>query len=214
MLKGDSLSVSLICVSEKVGVTRKQRPCTCEWAYRLSILESNLRIWFEGAPLSYHTNEDLVSSKIQEWLQKYDDTHECRRKSGNFLPTRVIDVGVSEGRYPRIYIPRDGERGEYLALSNCWGGPQKSTTTLDTRQANLRELVPEALPKTVWDAIQVTQKLGLHYLWVDALCILQDCPQDMSQEIHCMGTIHKNDVVTIAAVDAATSDSDFLGNGS
>jgi Heterokaryon incompatibility protein (HET) len=175
------------------------------------VLDDDSQIWFEGAPLSYHTNGDFAANEIREWLNRCDDCHNCRSKAPSLLPTRVIDVGGSEGRHLKIHTPKNGERAEYLALSYCWGGTQKLTTTSSTLHANLKELDPKVLPKTIWDAIQVTRKLGIPYLWVDALCILQDCPQDKSREIHRMGFIYKNAAATIAAADAATSDFGFLG---
>jgi hypothetical protein len=43
------------------------------------------------------------------------------------------------------------------------------------------EAIPvEALPKTFRDAIEIARELGIEYLWVDALCIVQDNIQDVS----------------------------------
>jgi hypothetical protein len=55
------------------------------------------------------------------------------------------------------------------------------------------------LPKTIQDAIKVTRKLGIQFLWIDALCIIQDSRIDKSKEINSMGQIYKNATLTIAA---------------
>lgn len=54
------------------------------------------------------------------------------------------------------------------------------------------------MPQTYQDAIHVTDALGLRYLWIDALCIIQDCPNDCAKEIQNMGKIYKNSHITLA----------------
>ena len=53
-------------------------------------------------------------------------------------------------------------------MQRCW----------DRRREGLFSLDSYCLPKTIRDAIQLTQALGVRYLWVDALCILQECGTD------------------------------------
>ncbi|KAI9167999.1 hypothetical protein HJFPF1_04143 [Paramyrothecium foliicola] len=71
-----------------------------------------------------------------------------------------------------------GER--YAALSYVWGR-RKFFRTLQTNVVDLER--PGALaeeeylyqiPPTIRDAIHVAQEIGLRYLWVDSLCIVQD----------------------------------------
>lgn len=66
------------------------------------------------------------------------------------------------------------------------------------------------LPKTIIDAIEVTQRLGFTYLWVDALCIVQDAGEDMKDEIAVMGTIYRDSALTIIAANATSSTEGFL----
>ena len=73
---------------------------------------------------------------------------------------------------------------QYASLSYCWGGDQ----TVVLRQHNLHtwssEIPYYSLPQTIKDAIRVTRELSLEYLWVDALCIIQDNPQDLQIRSH------------------------------
>lgn len=66
------------------------------------------------------------------------------------------------------------------------------------------------LPQTVEDAIKSVRRLGLRFLWIDALCIMQDSPSDMDLEIVKMGKYYKDSHVTIAAASASTSSRGFL----
>jgi len=56
------------------------------------------------------------------------------------------------------------------------------------------------MPQTYKDAIHVTHALGLRYLWIDALCIIQECPKDWAKENQNMGNIYKNSHITIAPI--------------
>lgn len=160
-------------------------------------------------PLTYYTNENVVTDKIMEWLDKCSRNHDCQVDLSKPLPTRVIDVGTVDSQ-PRLYLTTDCETGQYLALSYCWGDPQKSATTSKNLLESVKSMGIELLLQTIQDAIQVTRKLGFRYLWVDALCIMQDRPSDKAIEIESMGIIYQNAIATIAAVSAASADCGFL----
>ena len=77
----------------------------------------------------------------------------------------------------------------------------------------LNEFSSYYLPKTIRDAIQLTQALGVRYLWVDALCILQECgtdPGDFKTEAPRMGSYYANTLCCIVASRAADSFDGFL----
>lgn len=106
---------------------------------------------------------------------------------------------------PTSEVPRRG----FAVLSYCWGGPQPIQLTRET--AKLAQVYPVTmLPKTVADAAWYTHQLGLDYLWVDALCIMQDEPDDKSREIPRMGQYYGDATVTICAALASTCESGFL----
>ncbi|KAI9150883.1 hypothetical protein HJFPF1_10660 [Paramyrothecium foliicola] len=60
------------------------------------------------------------------------------------------------------------------------------------------------LPKTIQDAVFCTRQLGIRYLWVDALCIVQDLQEEKAREMSKMAQIFRNASITISA--ALTSD--------
>ena len=64
-----------------------------------------------------------------------------------------------------------------------------------------------ALSKTFKDAVQFTIALGIEYIWIDSLCIIQDSAEDWRFEASLMCLVYSNAWVTLAA----TSSSD--GNG-
>jgi Heterokaryon incompatibility protein (HET) len=90
-------------------------------------------------------------------------------------------------------------KGLYATLSYCWGGPQAFSTTLDTATKYASGFTISELPKTLQDAVEITKRLGLEYIWIDSLCIIQDSPSDKNHEIPRMALYYKNSYVTICA---------------
>lgn len=67
------------------------------------------------------------------------------------------------------------------------------------------------LPKTFQDAIEVTRKLGVQYLWIDSLCIIQGQDGDWKRESGRMESVFSSAYCTIAATSAKDSYTGFLG---
>lgn len=66
------------------------------------------------------------------------------------------------------------------------------------------------LPRTIQDTIKVTRSLGLQFLWVDALCIIQDDKDDRQTELSKMAQVFARALVTISAASATHSAQGFL----
>jgi hypothetical protein len=104
-------------------------------------------------------------------------------------------------------------KDEYTALSHCWGGnitPLLTTTTLATFG---KSLPYDELPANFRDAITITRELGIRYLWIDSLCILQDSPQDWEEESKKMGDVYGNSTLTISAMASSKSTDGILRQG-
>ncbi|RYP76955.1 hypothetical protein DL770_007129 [Monosporascus sp. CRB-9-2] len=125
------------------------------------------------------------------------------------LPTRVIDVSSDP---PRLVVTKNEglTYGRYAALSYCWGGPQVVCTTKETISMHTDSITLNNLPKTLRDAVTTTRGLRLKYLWVDALCIIQDDEADRMRELPCMAQIYNNAYVTISASTATSCHDGFL----
>jgi hypothetical protein len=54
--------------------------------------------------------------------------------------------------------------------------------------------------------MQLVRDVGERYLWVDALCIVQDNDESKMRDIHNMGVIYANATFTIVAADGDASD--------
>ena len=142
------------------------------------------------------------------WLFKCLQNHpECLSGNGPnkpILPKRVIDVGPLDGsQEPYLFIPSSrSHRANYVALSHCWGPHQIITTTKDTITAYQHKIEWAKLSKTFQDAVDVTRKFNMRYIWIDSLCIVQDWAEDWETESAVMGDIYRNAFFTISAARA------------
>lgn len=102
----------------------------------------------------------------------------------------------------------------YVALSYVWGSKNNFTTTVDNvlhlSQPQGLEKEHVRLPKTVKQAIELTSALGELYLWVDALCIVQD-GEDKADQLNAMASLYANAILTIVAADGAHADAGLRG---
>lgn len=113
-------------------------------------------------------------------------------------------------------VPATSAHG-YVALSYVWG----LLPALKTTKSNLDEYrkpgsfaVPKTykkIPKTIRDAIHVTRTLEVKFLWVDALCIVQDDEENLTDQINNMASIYAYASLTIVAAQGDTSRHGLLG---
>ena len=69
---------------------------------------------------------------------------------------------------------------------------------------NTRILV-QSLPQAFQDAIVIALKLGIRYIWIDCLCIIQDSSKDFQAEASQMHKVYGNSYCNISATGAATN---------
>jgi hypothetical protein len=129
----------------------------------------------------------------------------CRRQflldDFEILPTRVINVGDGH-QNPCLYLTSVAEKGNWVSLSYCWGGNSDFVLTKSTLHTLVEGPDLQDFPKTIQDAIIITQNLGIQFLWVDALCIFQDSLDDWQNEAPKMERVYQNAVLTIVAADS------------
>jgi hypothetical protein len=117
----------------------------------------------------------------------------------------LVYVGSSSGdNETRLFIndPENVPTPAYLTLSYCWGKKEFPCLTKETLETFIERIDVNALPATLREAIQVTRHLGYSYIWIDALCILQDSKEDWQTESIKMGSIYRTSILTIAAMGA------------
>ncbi|KAL8981582.1 MAG: hypothetical protein Q9205_003679, partial [Flavoplaca limonia] len=116
-------------------------------------------------------------------------------------PSRLIDLGTFEEDCPRLCLQADFPADlQYATLSHCWGVIQGRVHLTQRCLEAWQTVIPkEALMSTFKDAIKVTRSLGMRYLWIDSLCIIQDSKNDWHYESSRMSNVYKYAHCNIAA---------------
>lgn len=161
-----------------------------------------------GRQIEPRSGSAVMLALAKDWVDRcYKNHPECRAAiSSNDdpeLPSRVIDVGADDGTI-RLLISNK-RTGKWAALSHRWAAQSRMLRTLhENLDQHKREIRTAQLPATFLDAITVTRAMGLRYLWIDSLCIIQNSNEDWEKESAMMGDIYRRAHVTICA--AATED--------
>ncbi|KAF2972246.1 hypothetical protein GQX73_g1293 [Xylaria multiplex] len=176
-------------------------------------------------PLS--TNDPVeASTLISSWLQmclSCQEGHEncletlcgLTRTPGDVvqLPTRALYIESVTPELKVNLVDTMGIPGKYCVLSHCWGPPNnqplRTLNGTEEEPGNIEEhrkrIPPENLPRTFKEALIITKCIGIDYLWIDSLCIIQDDPDDWDRESIIMGSLYENATLMIAASAASNS---------
>jgi hypothetical protein len=105
------------------------------------------------------------------WLDQCDKNHACTKctTDGTTLPSRVLDV-YSQIASGLALCETHGKPGRYAALSHVWGHTNNPFVTTIANIETLKKGIDiTQMPKTYRDAVTLSRKLGIRYLWIDAV---------------------------------------------
>ncbi|KAM7183499.1 hypothetical protein V8F33_013546 [Rhypophila sp. PSN 637] len=150
---------------------------------------------------------------IHKWLEECtghrpagEHDHSLCPSGEGLLPKRLLRLDFNNSAQLQLIECAEGQAGRYAALSHCWGNPrdmERIKTTIRNYKQHLSSIVYSELPKSFQDAVQVCRALGLQYLWIDSLCIVQDDSNDWQHESTKMTDTYDNAFITLAATASA-----------
>ncbi|KAF2823095.1 HET-domain-containing protein [Ophiobolus disseminans] len=164
------------------------------------------------------TDDEFCFVQVKNWLRTCAQTHSScgKARSGlsEWLPTRLIDVREK----PRLIITGstiiESNEAWYVNLSYRW--LQGSSMVL--RRSNMDDLQKEIplsqLTPVFRDSIYAARRLGCRYIWIDALCIIQDNPEDWAVEASRMGLVYQAAYCNFGASAASHHSLDEAGTKS
>ncbi|KAI8945962.1 heterokaryon incompatibility protein-domain-containing protein [Xylaria longipes] len=98
--------------------------------------------------------------------------------------------------------------------SYCWGAPADAATQFKTEQSTLNDRLAgfslDELTSALRDAVEVTRALSIPYLWVDALCIIQDDLFVWEKESSAMADVYRRAYITICTPNSPSCRQGFL----
>ncbi|KAI9166333.1 FAD-binding monooxygenase-like protein 5 [Paramyrothecium foliicola] len=174
------------------------------------------------------TKSQLDFRRLQRWLSVCEEEHACyrgpRRALGHpgALDDQASHTGLGEEQdLPQLHIAFPGleiirfidvtqkclvekkQLHRYVTLSYVWGAVASFKLSRNNRsrlmQSGAIRDVWELIPRTLQDAIELTEKLGERYLWIDSLCLVQNDPNDVQSGTESMDLIYEKAVLTIVA---------------
>jgi hypothetical protein len=158
---------------------------------------------------------NLLNLKLMsEWIKKCNYSHDCMPLTGHGgdYPARLLEIGtVSSPSLKLVDMSQTTLRRRYVTLSYCWGDGIPLILLSSNLSKFQKGIEESSLPKTLRDAVIVARELGVRFIWIDALCIIQDSIDDWNREAPKMADIYSNTYCNIAATDSKTcNDGIFL----
>jgi hypothetical protein len=161
---------------------------------------------------------DLAAKTISNWMTACEKHPQCNTHT--FLSAPQVETQKKERDEDELldaYLPKrliwldedlraaglvpcpTSSSVSYAALSYCWGANGTFKTDRNTLPEFEKHIPLNNLPQTLKDAFNLTTKIGLDYLWVDAICIVQEGTQEWEQESRKMGRIYSKSKIVLSA---------------
>lgn len=170
-----------------------------------------------------HLTTDSVFKAIRKWMEDCSKSHpDCRSLFGDFLadpaelPKRVVDVNAKDG-FLRIHESLPYQKETYTALSYVWDVNAKSGEESQKREVWPRReedgqtwVEARSLPLGFQDAVELTRRINVRYLWIDALCVHQDDPEDRKENVSKVLDIFRNAALCIRPANIDNIHESFL----
>lgn len=163
---------------------------------------------------SGYTGSDEAFERAKYWIKECTTHADCGGGLPTTLPARVLDLGENDSSIiVKLHITgkETSELARYACLSHCWGGHLNPTILTKSNMNSWVQGFPSAdLPILYQQAIITTKLLGIRYLWIDSICIIQDDNEDWQRESAKMAEIYQNSFVTIAASCSGNEDEEMF----
>ncbi|KAH8168203.1 hypothetical protein CIB48_g13 [Xylaria polymorpha] len=156
-------------------------------------------------------SDGRVCAQIQGWARACESHPQCGNLNWSRKnPTRLLRL-LSD-THIQIVDARHIDFVQYVALSYCWGSSQViDASTVEENIAERKKPFPITdLRKTIQHAIVLVRKIGIHFLWVDSACIIQDSQDDWEREAMLMAEVYSNAYFTLCTILAEDADAALI----
>lgn len=142
---------------------------------------------------------------IRQWLKQCTEHHDRCNASGPSAPIRLLDISTAKENYIQLVESQHCEDfgKPYATLSHCWGKLPFLLTRPENISQHKRQILLSQLTKSFRDGIYIARTLGLRYLWIDSLCIIQESSDDWIHEGAKMDEYYRYGHVNIAVAGAS-----------
>ncbi|KAK8109003.1 hypothetical protein PG984_014804 [Apiospora sp. TS-2023a] len=168
-----------------------------------------------ASPINIEPGGASSFALARHWINHCATSHDCGiLDAPDLMPRILLDLNkLNMENNVRITETEPLFRAPYVALSYCWGRQDQKVILTRQEKARLLEGISiEQLDQTIQDAIKVARELEFRYLWIDALCIMQDDSTEKAHDISHMHDIYRNAAFTIIASRSASVTEGFLSS--
>ncbi|KAL5435342.1 hypothetical protein PMIN07_006641 [Paraphaeosphaeria minitans] len=153
--------------------------------------------WSKMHLLPGSTKSEATFATIKLWLDDCVQHHPGCDKGQSHLerPKRLLDLRNND----IVLVDNPGNSLTYACLSHCWGKTPMFKTTKAKLEEHKSHILLNELSQTFQDAVEICRRLGIFYLWIDSLCIIQDDADDWQLHAAQMADIYEHGLATIAA---------------
>ncbi|TPX15355.1 uncharacterized protein E0L32_004632 [Thyridium curvatum] len=178
------------------------------------------------------TNCDL--SLVRKWIGECDAKHamRCTSKHQVWSPRRLVYLGDQDAHVKVVTVSKTWPAEPYATVSYRRPSPLRpSPMLLLENRHELEQYIPvETLPMALQDAMHVARGLGISFIWIDALCIIQDTEDDTApqsemtekpadgvdgngnDDLHYLRSVYRYGCINISATGAIHSDEPLVSN--
>ncbi|KAK5701229.1 hypothetical protein LTR17_022764 [Elasticomyces elasticus] len=151
-----------------------------------------------------------LSDAIQNWRNDCRSHTLCASAADDLWPKRMIELQSARGDFDarlRDSPPECGADRRYVFLSFAWGSDQPLSLTKENYAAFKERIDSGLLPNLHKEAMTLAYQLGYRYIWIDALCIVQDDEEGWGKDVVVMSKYIKHADVVFATATPGMSGS-------
>ena len=149
------------------------------------------------------TSHPSLAKLAQSWLRTcvHEHSESLTRQDNHYRPPRLLNF--SSGGLRLVKGSECGKNSEWATLSHCWGlHPTFLKLTSEILSQLELEIPMNSLPRTFKDASKFCDSIGIKFIWIDSLCIIQQgdgSKEDWFHHITEMRQVYRNATLNIAA---------------
>lgn len=156
-------------------------------------------------------------TQVRAWYSTCSSEHEKCLRCKRLLLSRLLDLEYEGPDLDSIHLVEtssfSSDSVQYVALSYCWGKVlQFSTDSSNFFERTHSGISFHRLPPVVQDAVRITKGVGIRYIWVDSLCIIQNNEEDWKQEADRMSMVYEGCTFTLSVLSSESVNNGFLEN--
>jgi hypothetical protein len=161
-----------------------------------------------GRYLGEDSKSDDHFNNVRKWLFDCTSHERCNLdiSSGGKIDNRNVPLPAR-----CIYVPPEeegvrleetgGRRGAYITLSHRWNGATELCKTVKSNYDDRLHGTFGSVQALFYNIFDIARKLGIRYVWIDSLCIVQDDKVDWEREAPKMSQYYQFSTLSVACTE-------------